>query len=115
MIVLTTTLALILSLDGRVTLAALLVGGYLVLTGRTTVGTVVSVVTILVRCLANSTGDLANTHFNVTGSLALFQYLDPPAEVEERDDAVELLRVMGAGRLRGRQFRMCIDAAAGAG
>ncbi len=77
----------------------LLFGGYLVLTGRTTVGTVVSVVTILVGRLANSAGNLANTRVNVTGSLALFQrifhYIDLPSEVEERQDAIDLPRVNG--------------------
>ncbi len=86
----------------------LLFGGYLVLTGRTTVGTVVSVVTILVGRLANSAGNLANTNVNVTGSLALFQrifqYLDLPAEVEERLDAIELPRVRGAVAFEGVSF-----------
>ncbi len=78
----------------------LLFGGYLVLTGRTTVGTVVSVVTILAGRLAASAGNLANTQINVTGSLALFQrifqYIDLPTEVEERADAVEMPSVRGA-------------------
>jgi len=78
----------------------LLFGGYLVLTGRTTVGTVVSVVTILAGRLAGSAGNLANTQVNVTGSLALFQrifqYIDLPMEVEERVKAVDMPRVEGA-------------------
>ena len=77
----------------------LLFGGYLVLTGRTTVGTVVSVVTILMGRLANAAGNLGNTQVNVVGSLALFQrifqYIDLPAEVEERISAVELEKVEG--------------------
>lgn len=86
----------------------LLFGGYLVLTGQTTVGTVVSVVTILAGRLAGSAGNLANTHVNVTGSLALFQrifqYLDLPAEVEERSDAIELPRVRGSIAFEGVRF-----------
>lgn len=77
----------------------LLFGGYLVLTGRTTVGTVVSVVTILMGRLANAAGNLGNTQVNVVGSLALFQrifqYIDLPAEVEERVSAVKLEHVEG--------------------
>lgn len=86
----------------------LLFGGYLVLTGRTTVGTVVSVVTILMGRLASSAGNLGNTQVNVIGSLALFQrifqYIDLPAEVEERPDAVELGRVAGAVEFEGVTF-----------
>ncbi len=78
----------------------LLLGGYLVLTGRTTVGTVVSVVTILGARLAGSIGNLAGLHVNVMGSLALFQrifhYLDLPADVADRDDARRLPSTRGA-------------------
>jgi ATP-binding cassette, subfamily B, bacterial len=86
----------------------LLFGGYLVLTGRTTVGTVVSVVTILAGRLAGSAGNLANTQVNVTGSLALFQrifqYIDLPMEVEERAKAVDMPRVEGAVEFEGVGF-----------
>jgi ATP-binding cassette, subfamily B, bacterial len=86
----------------------LLFGGYLVLTGRTTVGTVVSVVTILAGRLAGAAGNLGNTNVNVTGSLALFQrifqYLDLPAEVEERPGSIELPRVMGGVAFEGVTF-----------
>jgi len=86
----------------------LLFGGYLVLTGRTTVGTVVSVVTILAGRLAGSAGNLANTQVNVTGSLALFQrifqYMDLPMEVDERVDAFELPRLRGAVAFDGVTF-----------
>ncbi|MDQ6876905.1 MAG: ABC transporter ATP-binding protein/permease [Candidatus Dormibacteraeota bacterium] len=86
----------------------LLFGGYLVLTGRTTVGTVVSVVTILAGRLAGAAGSLGNTQVNVTGSLALFQrifqYIDMPAEVEERSGAVELPEVQGAVTFEGVTF-----------
>jgi ATP-binding cassette subfamily B protein len=78
----------------------LLLGGYLVLTGRSTVGTVVSVVTILGGRLAGSAGNLASLHVNVMGSLALFQriflYLDLPADVGDRESARALPSVKGA-------------------
>jgi ATP-binding cassette subfamily B protein len=77
----------------------LLLGGYLVLTGRTTVGTVVSVVTILGARLAGSIGNLASLHVNVMGSLALFQRifvtLDLPADVADREGARALPSVRG--------------------
>lgn len=86
----------------------LLFGGYLVLTGRTTVGTVVSVVTILLARLGGSASNLASARVNVTGSLALFQrifqYIDIPMEVDERPGAVELPRVQGAVAFDGVTF-----------
>lgn len=86
----------------------LLFGGYLVLTGRTTVGTVVSVVTILLGRLGSSASNLASTRVNVTGSLALFQrifqYIDLPMEVDERPGAIELPRVRGAVAFDGVSF-----------
>ena len=78
----------------------LLLGGYLVLRGQTTVGTVISVVTILGGRLAGSIGNLAGLYVNVMGSLALFQrifqYLDLPADVADRDGARVLPDVRGA-------------------
>jgi ATP-binding cassette, subfamily B, bacterial len=86
----------------------LLFGRYLVLTGRTTVGTVVSVVTILAGRLAGAAGNLGNTNVNVTGSLALFQrifqYLDLPPEVQERPGSIELPRVVGSVAFEGVTF-----------
>ena len=77
----------------------LLFGGYLVLTGRTSVGTVISVVTILAGRLTSAAGNLASTQVNITGSLALFQrifqYLDLPPDVADREDALELDHVRG--------------------
>jgi len=77
----------------------LLLGGYLVLRGQTTVGTVVSVVTILGARLAGSIGNLAGLHVNLMGSLALFQrifhYLDLPTDVTDRDGARVLSDVCG--------------------
>jgi ATP-binding cassette subfamily B protein len=66
----------------------------------TTVGTVVSVVTILGARLAGSIGSLSSLHVNVMGSLALFGrifgYLDLPADIAEREDAYDVHSVQGA-------------------
>ena len=86
----------------------LLFGGFLVLTGRSTIGTVISVVTILASRLAGALGTLGGVHVNVMGSLALFQrifqYLDMPAEVEERAGAAVLADVRGAIRFAQRRL-----------
>jgi len=86
----------------------LLLGGYLVLTGRTTVGTVISVVTILAGRLAGSAGRLGSTHVNITGSLALFQrifqYLDLVPDVTDRPDAWALPEIAGAVAFEGVTF-----------
>lgn len=78
----------------------LLLGGYLVLTGQTTVGTVVSVVTVLAGRLASSAGSLGSLNVNVTGSLALFhrifQYLDLPYDVADTPHARPATRIDGA-------------------
>ena len=86
----------------------LLFGGYLVVTGQTTVGTVVSVVTILAGRLAGSAGSLGNLYVNITGSLALFgrifQILDHPPEVTDRPGAHALGTARGAVRFEGVTF-----------
>jgi ATP-binding cassette subfamily B protein len=78
----------------------LLLGGYLVVTGQTTVGTVISVVTILAGRLAGSAGSLGNLYVNITGSLALFgrifQIVDHPPEVDESPRARPMGRIDGA-------------------
>lgn len=78
----------------------LLFGGYLVISGRTTVGTVVSVVTVLAGRLAMSAGSLGSLQVNITGSLALFgrvfQYIDLPADVADAPDARPLETVATA-------------------
>jgi ATP-binding cassette subfamily B protein len=85
-----------------------LFGGYLVLTGRTTVGTVVSVVTILAGRLAASAGNIANAQVNVAGSLALFQrifeHIDMPIEVEEPVDGIKIAQPRGAVALENVSF-----------
>lgn len=77
----------------------LLLGGYLVVTGRSTIGTVISVITILAGRLAGSMGQLAGMYVNVTGSLALFQRifqsLDHEPDVSDQPGAVDLGRVTG--------------------
>jgi ATP-binding cassette, subfamily B, bacterial len=86
----------------------LLFGGYLVLSGATTVGTVISVVTILAGRLAGATGSLGNTYVNVVGSFALFQrifqYLDLPTDVSDRSGARVLSTVRGAVRFQDVAF-----------
>jgi ATP-binding cassette subfamily B protein len=80
----------------------LLLGGYLVVTGQSTVGTVISVVTILAGRLAGSAGSLGNLYVNITGSLALFgrifQIVDHPPEVADAPNARALGRVDGSVR-----------------
>lgn len=77
----------------------LLAGGYLVLTGRTTVGTVFVFATVLGARLAGSGTELATMHVNVIGSLALFarlfEYIDLPPDITDRPDAIELTDVRG--------------------
>ena len=65
-------------------LLIILAGGYLVLHGHTTVGTVFVFATVLGARLAGAASSLAGMHVNVTGSLALFRrlfdYIDLPPE-----------------------------------
>jgi len=77
-----------------------LFGGYLVITGGASLGTVVTFATLLLARLYGPVGSLANLQVNVVGSLALFQrlfeYLDLKLEIEEKPDARELDRALGA-------------------
>jgi len=86
----------------------LLLGGYLVVTGETTVGTAISVVTILAGRLAGSAGSLGNLYVNITGSLALFgrifQIVDHPPEVADAPNACALGRLDGAVQLQNVTF-----------
>lgn len=86
----------------------LLLGGYLVLHGQASLGTVVSVVTILAGRLAGAAGSLGSLYVNITGSLALFtrifQHLDLPADVADRPSAVPLVDVRGAVRFDDVSF-----------
>ena len=83
-------------------------GGYLVLTGRTTVGTVVGLVVVLASRLAGSAGSLGNLQVNIMGSFALFHriflYLDLPADVADSPNAKELTAVRGAIALQDVSF-----------
>jgi ATP-binding cassette subfamily B protein len=71
-----------------------LVGGWLVVNSQASVGTVITFATVLLARLYGPVSQLASTHVNVIGSLALFQrlfeYMDMPIEVEERPEAVSL-------------------------
>ncbi|MBI4506736.1 MAG: ABC transporter ATP-binding protein [Chloroflexi bacterium] len=73
-------------------------GGYLVISGGLTIGTIVAFVAYLARLYAPASA-LANVHVDVVTSLALFdrvfQYLDLPREVAERPGAVALPPVRG--------------------
>lgn len=86
----------------------MLFGGYLVISGRTTVGTVFVFATVLGAQLAGSVTSLATMHVNVIGSLALFnrifEYLDLTPEIADRPGAVDLPRVRGAIRFDGVTF-----------
>jgi ATP-binding cassette subfamily B protein len=86
----------------------LLLGGYLVLSGEASVGTVISMVTVLAGRLAGAIGSLGNTYVNLSGSLALFgrifQVLDLAPDVAERPDARRLSSVRGGVRFDGVSF-----------
>lgn len=75
-----------------------LYGGYLVITGGMTLGTVVAFVALLHR-LYQPIAQLANVHVEVMGSLALFarifEYLDLEPEVRDQPGAAPLPRADG--------------------
>ena len=77
-------------------------GGWLVITGRTTVGTVFVFATVLGQRLAGSLSSLATMHVNVVGSLAvfrrLFEYIDLPPQVADAPGARDLGAVRGGIR-----------------
>jgi len=83
-------------------------GGWLVLTGRTTVGTVFVFATVLGGRLTGSLSSLATMHVNVTGSLAvfrrLFEYIDLPPQVADAPDASDLGAARGAIRFKDVTF-----------
>src|ERR671936_447649 len=85
-----------------------LVGGYLVVTGHASVGTVVTFATGLLGRLDGPASSLASLHVNVIGSLAVFQrifeYLDLPVEIADAPDAVELGEAQGALAFDGVTF-----------
>lgn len=87
----------------------ILFGGYLVISGRTTVGTVFVFATVLGAQLAGAVTSLATMHVNVIGSLALFnrlfEYIDLAPEITDRPGATALTGVRGAIRLERVSFR----------
>src|SRR6266571_1605141 len=74
-------------------------GGWLVIRGDTTVGTVFVFATVLAARLGGSITSLAGIHVNVTGSLALFgrlfEYIDRTPEITDSPDARPLDEVRG--------------------
>jgi ATP-binding cassette subfamily B protein len=86
----------------------ILFGGWLVVTGRATVGTVFVFATVLGARLAGAVTSLAGMHVNITGSLALFgrlfAYIDRRPEIVDSPDAHELTDVQGAIRLQDVVF-----------
>jgi ATP-binding cassette subfamily B protein len=81
----------------------ILFGGWLVITGRASVGTVFVFATVLGQRLAGSVTTLAGMHVNITGSLALFErlfsYIDRVPEVRDSPAARDLGPVTGHIRL----------------
>ncbi len=86
----------------------ILFGGWLVVTGRATVGTVFVFATVLGARLAGAVTSLAGMHVNITGSLALFgrlfAYTDRQPEITDGPDAHDLTNVHGAVRLEHVTF-----------
>ena len=85
-----------------------LVGGYLVVSGQASLGTVVTFATVLLARLYQPVAQVASLHVNVIGSLALFQrifeYLDLPVRVADAPDARPLREVHGEIRFDGVTF-----------
>jgi ATP-binding cassette, subfamily B, bacterial len=86
-----------------------LFGGYLVVTGQASLGTVVTFATVLLGRLYGPVGSLANMQVNVVGSLALFQrifqYMDLPVEIDEKPNATVLEHARGAVEFDHVTFR----------
>ena len=78
----------------------ILAGGWLVVQGQTSVGTVFVFATVLTQRFGMAAGALGETQVNLVGSLALFRriftVLDHPADVTERPDARGLPDPTGA-------------------
>jgi ATP-binding cassette, subfamily B, bacterial len=87
----------------------ILFGGWLVVTGRASVGTVFVFATVLGQRLAGSVTSLAGMHVNITGSLALFgrlfTYIDRVPEITDSPAARELGPVTGEIRFDQITFR----------
>jgi ATP-binding cassette, subfamily B, bacterial len=78
----------------------ILAGGWLVVRGQTSVGTVFVFATVLTQRFGMAAGALGETQVNLVGSLALFRriftVLDHPADVADRPDARPLHAARGA-------------------
>jgi ATP-binding cassette, subfamily B, bacterial len=81
----------------------ILFGGWLVVTGRSTVGTVFVFATVLGQRLAGAVTSLAGMHVNITGSLALFgrlfSYIDRVPEITDDPAARDPGQIEGRIRL----------------
>src|SRR5919202_3308595 len=86
----------------------ILFGGWLVVAGRASVGTVFVFATVLGARLAGAVTSLAGMHVNITGSLALFgrlfSYIDRQPEITDGPNAHDLSEVGGAVRLEHVTF-----------
>ncbi|HEY5990248.1 MAG TPA: ABC transporter ATP-binding protein [Streptosporangiaceae bacterium] len=86
----------------------ILFGGWLVVSGRATVGTVFVFATVLGQRLAGAVTSLAGMHVNITGSLALFgrlfAYIDRVPEITDDPAARDLGRIEGRVRLEHVSF-----------
>lgn len=86
----------------------ILLGGYLVIEGHASVGTVFVFATVLMQRFGGAMGSLGEAHVNLTGALALFRRLfaaiDHPPEVADAAHARPLEAVVGEVRLEGVTF-----------
>src|SRR5438477_3339839 len=86
----------------------ILFGGWLVVAGRASVGTVFVFATVLGARLAGAVTSLAGMQVNITGSLALFgrlfAYTDRQPEITDAPDPPNLTSVNGAVRLEHVTF-----------
>src|SRR2546423_4742786 len=86
-----------------------LFGGYLVVTGQESLGTVVTFATVLLARLYGPVGSLANMQVNVVGSLALFQrifeYMDLPVTIGQKPRALHLEQAHGQVQFDQVTFR----------
>jgi ATP-binding cassette, subfamily B, bacterial len=86
-----------------------LFGGYLVVTGQESLGTVVTFATVLLGRLYGPVGSLANMQVNVVGSLALFQrifeYMDLPVTINQKPKALHLEQARGQVQFDQVTFR----------
>jgi ATP-binding cassette, subfamily B, bacterial len=86
----------------------ILAGGWLVIHGDASVGTVFVFATVLTQRFGMAAGALGETQVNLMGSLALFRrvftVLDFPSDVADRHDARELATAEGAITIEGVTF-----------